>query len=323
MSKLKIVHFSPTPLVGAPSKIVAVLKKLGFDSHWIIEKDYPIKGPLYEKFSHNAISLDGISPILKGFVIDIIRDADVIHIHNDISQSLAEWFYSLNSSAKYIYQVHSPLREGPLYIERSQYINLPFYKKMVVAQYQPRQYQNFILVPNLVLDPPSIELREDAQKLKVLFSPTHSRKGRWNAKYSLILEKALNALNDIQLIDVLFIDKPVKPTALMDLRRKCHVSIDEIVTGAYHQISLEGLCAGNVVLNRADFFSKWMLKNVASSEQMPPFINVNDDSIVDVLVKLALEPELCRSLQKRSYNYFVDYLQPERLIENFIRVYNA
>lgn len=323
MLKFKVVHFSPTPLVGAPSKIVQTLNNVGCDAKWIIKQDYPNKGPLFKKFSANAFNLSEISDLEKLFIEEFIKDADVIHIHNDITQELSEWFFSLNPEAKYIYQVHSPLHEGPLYVDRSDNINLPICSKLVVAQYQPRHYQNFRIVPNLVLDKPSINLRKKGEKLRVIFSPTHSRKGRWNSKYSEKLIKVLKSYNDVNLIDLVSIEQPINPSLLMELRKSCHVSIDEIITGAYHQVSLEGLCAGNVVLNFADFFSCSMLKNIAHSNELPPFLKVNEDNIESVILKLIMDNDYCNDLQVKSHNYFKKYLTAENMIKHFLKVYNA
>lgn len=323
MYKLKIIHYSPTPLVGSPSKIVTMLESLGCEAFWIISSDYPKNGPLYNKFSSNAFILNTLSNFQHIFIEEKIRQADIIHIHNDISSELASWFYSLNSGAKYIYQVHSPLKEGPLYIDRSNYINLPFENKLVVAQYQPRHYQDFVLVPNLILDKPKISIRKDDEKLRVIFSPTHARHGRWNSKYSEVLVKTLRSLVDLNLIDLISVDQPINPILLMSLRQSSHVTIDEIVTGAYHQVSLEGLCAGNIVLNRADFFSKCMLKTVANSDDLPPFYYTDEQNVANNLMKLAMMPAYCRKQQVKSLEYFNNYLRPELLIRKFIEIYNA
>lgn len=323
MLKLNIIHYSPTPLVGAPSKIVRILNDIGHNANWIIGGDYPNSGPLFNKFSVNAFNLKVISDIEKFFLEESISKAHVIHIHNDISNEIAKWFYELNSQAKYIYHVHSPLQEGPLYCDRSDSLNLPISHKLVVAQYQPRHYQDFTIVPNLVLGKPSVRLRENGEKLKIIFSPTHSRKGRWNSKFSERLQEVLISYDNLGLIDLLSINQPINPELLMELRKSCHVSIDEIVTGAYHQVSLEGLCAGNIVLNFADHFSCEMLKQVSKSNELPPFLRVNEQNIDSLILKLICDVEFCREIQMKSFNYFNDYLIPEKMIEHFLRVYNA
>lgn len=321
MSDFKVIHYSPTPLVGAPSKIVKMLNRSGNNAIWLIGGDYPVKGPLFNKFSVNAFNLSSISKTENEFVNYFISKADVFHIHNDISKETANLFYTLNSHAKYLYQVHSPIQEGPLYCDRSESIKLPFSKKLVVGQYQPRHYQDFFLVPNIILDRPTVNLRKDYEKLRIIFSPTHSRGGRWNSKYSEKLNKVLSSFNELNLIDLVLIDEPIKPELLMEIRKSCHVSIDEIVTGAYHQVSLEGLCAGNIVLNFADHFSCAMLKHIADSEEYPPFIRVNELNIEDTILRLIFDTEYCRNVQMKSFNYFNDYLDSDILIKHFLKVY--
>jgi hypothetical protein len=101
------------------------------------------------------------------------------------------------------------------------------------------------------------------------------------------------------------------------------VSIDEISTGAFHQISIEALCAGNVVINRADYFSKFMMAQCGRAGSLPPFVYADDATIAGVLMALAREPERVAHLQQLSFDYFRAHLMPQTLIQSFERVYEA
>lgn len=154
-----------------------------------------------------------------------------------------------------------------------------------------------------------------------MFSPSHARGGRWNAKYSKTLEMTIESLEKMGLIEKVWPEQPVSPSVLMALRRTCHVSIDEIVTGAFHQVSIEGLCAGNVVINRADYFSKAMMAACAQAPELPPFVYADDKCIADILVDLARDWERTAELQVRGGEYFRKYLQPANLVKTFIEAY--
>jgi hypothetical protein len=316
---LNIVHISPTPLVAAPSKVAAAQRRWGHDSVSIVLNDYPEKSPLAKKFTEESLLP---SPFLMSTIDRAIANADIIHVHNELPADWVENLLQKNQSAKYVYQVHSPLREGPLYIERANSIGLPFIGYFVVGQYQPRHYQKYLLVPNIVNEVPSVKFRKKGEKLRVMFSPTHAQDGRWNNKHTPQLKDAIDALSNLGKIEPIWVDTPVHPKTLMAIRRNCHVSIDEIATGGFHQVSLEGLCAGNVVINRADFFSKAAFSQF-SDQKLPPFCYSDGTQIADFLLRLSADVEETNYLQQQSFEYFRSYLMPEQLVEKFNDAYQS
>ncbi len=316
---LRIVHISPTPLVGSPAKIAIAQRMRGSISSHIVLADYPAKGALANKFIDNSIVFTDFT---KRTIERLVSEADIIHIHNSLSDERARWIYGLNQTAKFVYQVHSPLREGPLYVSRVSESGLPFCAHLVVAQYHPRLYPDFIPVPNIVVEDSGGTLRSGLEKLRVLYSPTHTRGGRWNNKYSQGLEDACRSLEKVGKIELVFPREAVHPRALLEVRRSCHVSIDEISTGAFHQVSLEGLCAGNVVINRADFFSKKIFSKFSQNE-MPPFLYADDATIGDLLLRMAEDTDETVRLQKASLDYFKRYLSPELQVRAYEDVYES
>lgn len=320
---LKVLHLSPTPLVAAPGKLSRALRQAGHDSLCVALNDYPKNGALSGKFIDDVTLLAEASDEVKEMVDGFARSADVIHVHNDLPASTVQWLRELSPRAHFVYQVHSPLREGPLYFERAPALGLPISRHLVVGQYQPRHYPDYRPVPNLVLDAPFLSPRREGERLRVLFSPTHSRTGRWNAKYSERLEKVLRTLHALNRVDIVWPTSPLSPSTLMALRRTCHVSIDEIMTGAFHQVSIEGLCAGNVVINRADFFSKSMMANCARAPGLPPFVYADETTIEDVLVDLALSPQRTAELQTASFRYFDAHLRSDQLVNRFVDIYET
>ena len=320
---IKVVHLSQTPLVAAPYKLAVAQRMVGIDAKSVVVNDYPKNGPLATKFLGDSL----VWTDAEDSIVDLIKfnllQADIIHIHNDISGEILNIIQANCSKAHFVYQVHSPLREGPLYHYRHGSIGLPFSAFLVVSQYQPRHYCDYQPVPNIILDAPSVSLRKPGEPLKVLFSPSHTRAGRWNAKYSEKLETSIKHLQGLGLIEVVWPKQPLSPAELMAVRKLCHVSIDEIVTGAYHQVSLEGLCAGNVVINRADYFSKAMLANCTHGQSMPPFVFSDDATIDNVLLNLAMNQELTAKLQQTSSDYFKDNLMPNEMAKIYKGIYDA
>jgi len=309
-----IFHISATPLVGAPGKIAHAQRTIGHFSTHLALSDYPQKGPLHGKFLNHSILR---SEFTTKFIDELILQADIVHIHNDIPRDWIEKLIHENSRAMYVYHVHSPLREGPLYVPRADKYGIDFSLKLAVGQYQPRHYPTYIPVPNLVLEPPAVRPRNPHEKLRVLFSPTHAQVGRWNNKHSDELADAIYGLERAGKIEVVPFKGGIDPATLFSVRRACHVTIDEIATGGFHQVSLEGLCAGNVVINRADYFSKLFFSQFCEGN-FPPFLYADGASVTDRICELALDCSMTVEYQRRSFEFAKTYMAPAR----FARIYD-
>lgn len=318
MSALKIIHVTPTPLVGAPGKIAWAQRMKGHEALAIALSDYPKGGPLEKMFLDRTLLINDFT---SDYIEASIRDADIIHVHNFLPEPRVRWLLGLNQSAKYVYQTHSPLREGPVYIDRaSGNMEIDFRVKLVVGQHHGRFYQSFIPVPNLILSPPSLRLRKAGEKLRVMNSPTKQNSGRWNGKQSQHLDETLRSLSQLGKIDVISPNEPVPPETLMELRRSCHVSIDEIATGGFHMVSLEAMCAGNIAINRADYFGKTTFSTFCDGN-IPPFLYADDNCIHTVLLALADDWGETARRQQESYDFFLNYCNPLRHVEVFDAAY--
>jgi hypothetical protein len=260
--------------------------------------------------------------VAVGLAERLISNAEIIHIHNDLPLDLAIRFLEMAPAAKWVYHVHSPLREGPLFTRRDLELPFVFSAKLVVAQYQPRLYPDFLPVPNIVDALPNCAERAIGETLRVLFSPTHERGGgRWNDKGSAATLETLHSLAKAGSIEFVIPKDPLSPSCLMALRRSTHVSIDEVITGAFHLISLEGLCAGNAVLNGADFLSNMTLMSSIGADEPAPFRRVGQHDLRENLLELASDPELTAKLQRASKEYFERWLLPSRLVDRYLSIY--
>ena len=319
MKKYNILDISPTPLVASPQKISHSLNQFSdtYTSNCIIFSDYPNK--LNNLFSANSINFQN----LKELSLQLISDADIIHVHNFLSLEQEDILLNnVKSSCKFILQIHSPLREGPLFVEYGNESKIKYDKKCVVGQYHTRLFPKYTMVPNLVLDKPSVNLIKDDEIPVVLFSPSHSRTGgRWNDKTAPELEEILKSLHKLDIIELKLISN-VKPYELFQIRRKSHISIDEIITGSYHQVSLESLACGNVTINNSDFFSNLTLKNMVNSDDEVPFFKLSLDGCKTELLKLVNDKKLIRDYQQKSFDYYSKHLNIEKLTNHYINIYN-
>ncbi|MFM5582828.1 hypothetical protein NRZ30_20020 [Aeromonas jandaei] len=317
-SSKKILLISGSALVGAPQNIMKALNSFSdYDASLIVEEDYA--GARNGFFTADAIVLSDDNLELIKYKIS---NADIIQIHNKISSKLEGLILENTTTENFIYQVHSPLRESPLYSDLTQDMRIKFKVKAACAQYHGYIYPDYINLPLIVNYSPSIR-EYDGGKINVLFCPSHAGiKGKWNRKSSTEFNEIVNDFSRLPGVNVIRPTKPVRPQELFEIRKTCHISIDEILTGTFHTISLEGLCAGNVVINNSDFFTNRILQNSAGAETPPPFYRSNESNLFDNLVDLYRNPDLLVKIQRDSYMYFINYLRPKALIKKYIDIYN-
>ncbi len=317
-----VVHITPTPLVGAPYQISNAINSYAqdFESVVLCLNDYP--SSLAGVFPNQMIFFNKKNYFL---IERILAKASIIHIHNfydgEIIKNISKVAGDKNK-ARFIYQVHSPTREGPIFYDNfTSFVDVVFDKKFVVGQYQPRLYQDFIPVPNIVGDSANISIAENDAKTNILFSPAHNRTGgRWNDKYSKTLDEAMLSIQQLQLANIIQVSN-VNQYELFNLRKQCQISIDEIVTGGFHQISLEALACGNAVINNADCLSMMQLSYFAKNHELPPFINANENSINKVLTELLFNKDKLAYYQQSSFDYFNKNLRVEHLINFYLDEY--
>jgi hypothetical protein len=315
-----VVHVSRTPLVGAPGKLVSALNRFtSFQASLIVGQDYP--SPLAGLFLDAALLPSGKGP-LAARCRQLLREADLIHVHNDLNDDLKAMVQTeARSECRFVYQAHSPLREGPLYFDRAPHLGLDFSAQLAIPHHAHRFFPQHELVPNVVMLDPGVRPILRGERPRVLFSPSHDRTGqRWGDKVSKPLGRVLTGLHALGLAEVIEV-RGMAPHALAELRRSTHLTIDEIVTGAYHQVSLEGLATGNVVVNDADDFSLMAFQAACEIDENPPFYRTCEQQAGDRLLSLLLDVGSIARLQQDSYDFFMAYLRPERLIGRFARIY--
>jgi len=315
---MNILHISQTPLVAAPSKVnQAINQYTSYKSECLILEDY--NGNKKNKFINNAILYTDTS---KKKIIDLINQTDIIHIHNNINKDFIALLikHTKNKDIKFIYQTHSYPKEGPLFFDRSLAMPFRFSKKLAVAQYQPRFHLDFVMVPNIILQKPSFKPNYD-KKIKIIYSPAQKNSGgRWSTKYSKELNDTLDYFKNSKEVDIVDISG-IHPNELYQIRLNTDITIDEISTGGFHQVSFEGLCAGNIVINGADFISREIMKSISKNKEYAPFVYARNRTIKEVLLKLIENREKLNQIKKESYNYFIENLQPEFLVKRYIEVY--
>jgi len=316
----RIVHLSSTPLAGAPSRLSKTLQQHSkLDSLCFIEKDY--KKHMANLFTSGCLVLEsGENKDAQDLLEWSLKSASIVHIHNYIPPRLVEFVRRVDTHAAFVYHLHSPRREGPLYVPRGNEFNLPIAKELVVAQMHPRFYPDATPVPNIVPPAqPTLRDSETSDKIRILYFPAEARGGRWNGKVSPELTETLESVSSHKDVEIVKIARPQPSFALERIRATCDITIDEITTGGFHQISLEGLQAGNAVINGADEISLRVMMGWA--EAKPPFITSHPNTIGDDLWKLINDRSYLAAKRKASADYANKYMQPKKLIKIYENIY--
>lgn len=319
MNKL-IVHLSKTPVAGAPMRLAdATNSYTKYRAVSFVEEDY--KGEKTGLFRGSSVYIDKESSAVCHFLLkECLREASILHIHNLISRPLASMLRERHSHIPTIYHLHSPLREGPLYVSRQGELQRRVAKTLVVAQAHPRFFPQATAVPNIVPCPPSPIRGRDDQKVRLLYAPVQMGFGRWNGKGSAELSAVLDELKYDSNVEIVSLDKPSPSHVLEKIRGICDITIDEITTGAFHQISIEGLHAGSAVVNGADFVSMQAMVGWAGAR--PPFVISSHKNARKDILALVRNHDFREEVRFKSRNFAEKYLQPERLVKIYEAIYD-
>ena len=318
-----ICQISRTPLVGAPANITRAINSYSdWSAELYIEENY--KGVRESYFNAEARSVDFSDDLSKSALIRSLEKADVILIHNDISIEMSEMIQIYSNDTPLLYLTHSPQREGPLFCDVENSLGLKFAKKLCCAQYHWGIYPEYTPVPLIVNYVPSLNLYEPGEKIRILYLPSHrNSSGRWNSKTSDLFLEEVSKIQRYPIIELIAPDNPLKPNDLYALRQTCHITIDEVITGTFHTISLEGLCAGNIVINASTRVSNLALEiTTKNKNDKVPFLYCDEEQVYNLLVEMIQDPLLIRNRQKESYDYYCKNLQPKDLIKNYINVFD-
>lgn len=324
MKSINIIHVSKTPLVGAPGTLSEYLNYIeNFNSIHFTLNEYPEQLRFF--FTKNSVHLDLKNKLLKNLFTDCIQNADIIHIHNDVDNpEVIDILMNNQANKSFIYQIHSPYREPPIFINKSKDLPFRFAKKLVIAQVHPRLYPDFEIVPNIVdFNPTKKVISRLNEKIRILFAPSHKRtKGViFSTKFTENQEDIFNKICKDDKFELINIDKPIAPNVLAEIRKRSDISIDEIATGGFHQVSYEALACGNIVVNNADLFSKEIFANAIQADELPPFVRACDQNLWETLQFLKNNEQYLLNKRQESLDYFIKYMMPLRLVQRFVQKY--
>lgn len=318
-----IVHISPSVLAGSPGMLSGAQQDLaGHDSIHFRFGDYGADRDVISPRSH---TVTGTRDDQDMFVTAVER-AQIVHVHNFAPLLAREWLAQIPGigTRTFIYQVHSPTGERPIFADLSDDHGLPWAAKIAMAQAHPRMYPDFLMAPNCLyrptLQPIAPSRLSDDEPLPVLHSPSTDDRHRWSAKTDRDTDTALRGLEAEGWARVTVVRRQ-PPEQLLRLRRLYPVQLDEVVTGGFHLVSYEAMATGAVAINAADSESLAVMQAALGADEPPPFIRTTGAGLFDTVSALAHDRDRLHELRLRSFNYFWRYLAPEKVVAYYDEIY--
>jgi hypothetical protein len=319
---LRVVHVALTNCAGAIWNLHRLLRRHGdVDSRVITASDvtngrrYPRDLLLGER---NAVR-------------EVLARADVVHFHNFIDhQSPAMVPFRRELAGRtLVLQFHSepavlrPLFPGRDPVQRTDLVTA------VVAQKQARFFPIAVPVPNVVdVRAPEFQPREAPApaRPRVIYTPTDTaaypqQSATCRGKGFPETKALLQRLEQRGVIEaVMGTNRPWEE--VMAERRRCHVLIDECVTGGYHLTSLEGLALGLVTVAHLDRETRALLARLTgSTEAELPWLDVRVETLAESLTALARDPERLLTLGAAGRRWMERYWTPDFLLGRYLDLY--
>lgn len=320
------LHFSHTPLVGAPGRVCAALRALpGMDARWVV---LDAQAGEYDRMS---FELDLRWPRDRAEVLALLSRCDVVHLHNYLHLDSDDFapvsFAELWQTGKpMVRHFHStPDLVARFNRQPTQAVADCPIPKLVIAQYPERQFPDARLVPNVVaLDLPSPP--EDGP-LRIGYAPTRFNSGgssRWDTKgygetVKLLRQLRRRCAREGIALEVDLIER-VPHAACLARKARCHLFIDDLVTGSYHLNTLEALAQGSVCLSYLDGRTLAALQELTGRSDFP-VVNVGVEHALEVLLDLCRQPALTRALGRQNRAWMLAHWQPARMATHFVDAY--
>jgi hypothetical protein len=315
---VKVVHFSITPLAGAPIRLVQALRSHTNYEVWLVDLER------WGRYDHDVVHTENPDRTLE-----LVKAADIIHLHNYLGYQSREFhpvdFDALGKEGKaFIRQFHShpELVAQAMQMDVSDLLSSPI-PSLVIAQFQERFYPNARVVPNIIpQDSITYSPGHEAISTDIFFSPTSTVSAwddRWNTKGTPeTLELMKHVARKTGCITKCMTNSTFQE-AIAE-KRRARVVIDDLITGSYHLSGLEGLSLGKPVFSFLDSRTQRVLREIAMTE-LCPFINLRLEDSFDVLLHLIEHPEETAAIGEASRKWIECYWSDHILVQHFVDVY--
>lgn len=317
---MKILHLANTPLSNAPANLASCQNHTGHEARLLLHK----------RAGRNKLFVGGETweGMSEDELMAAFERADVVHFHNFTwTQSIFEQWPRLLEVAKKkpgVVQFHSARKAHEDFEE---VLRDPHFagKRMVIAQYHPREYPECEwIVPNpLPMHEPQYASAPvgkwyDVPPLSVSYAPSNMHLQGWDYKGYDKIEPALKELRDYAITPDIIINTPY--VECLNKKRWSHVGIEEFFTGSYHLSLLEYMALCCVPIGYTDALTKKTVQEIVGSDL--PIVEVRDAAdLSKTLIDLSRETGRAHSLALTARKWMTTHWTPEKLMPHFDRVY--
>lgn len=326
---MRILHLSHTPLVGAPGRVCRALNlHSGIDARWAVLDSQA------GNYAAMPFDLDLVWNRDRDEILELAKRADVIHLHNYLGLDSKEFapidFRSIwNEGRAILRQFHSVPELVAKYckVQVSDVLDCPL-PKLVIAQYPERYYPNSRLVPNIVFPVSAPEVSSDFNgAIRIGYAPSRfnsGRSSRWDTKgypetVKLLKRFSRKASAKGASIEIDIIEQ-VPHSECLARKAKCHIVLDDLVTGSYHLNTLESLAQGAACITYMDRRTLQAISELTGRSDFPA-LGVGLENAREVLLDLASSPELVLNIGKESKAWMREHWDPKSMATHFLQAY--
>jgi hypothetical protein len=309
---MNILLVSETPVAGTVVRFNDALESYvnGATSFPFVLKNYK-NSPFDLPYGQMSSLLDW--PTILG---NYTKAADHVIFHNCTNQSLIDLVKSfIRPSTTTSYHLHSAPFEAPLFgfdiITENNFDHI-----FSVAQGHQRFHKHSIGIANII---PDIKIFDGSRKRQsALIGHLRTTSARWSKKIPPqtleTLEPLLKKQNvELTTIKSLFNSDSVPYQTFVQSVQSFNYVIDDVCSGLFHQLSLEGLKSGCIVFSAADEYSLDSFSKAAQSPT-PPFDIVSSlDEIYEKIKYYENNPAKLVKKQLENLTYATEYLSERRV----------
>jgi hypothetical protein len=205
-------------------------------------------------------------------------------------------------------------------------------KRLVVAQFQARQFPECEVVPNAIpiddpyhtpiekdIGTPAFRAKEFNSIPRICYSPSNVKLKGWNNKGH---DEVIMAMKNVKLPHEFIVIHNKPFYECLKIKQSCDICIDEVVTGSYHMSSLEAMSQGLAVINNIDreceeTLHKWTNSGVGTH----PFIKANPHTLANKIMELLMNRVKLREAQAFSRSFMKTHWNTEKICKRFMEIY--
>jgi hypothetical protein len=289
---MKVAIYSRWPLAAAPLELMKALKKYTDVEAAIVQQSdrYPDGRIFPHQFLLGAFYG---TPAQR-----VIERSDVWHVNNYFDPRMLP----MQNGHAVLAQFHSIPRQGGWQVL---WQSTP-HRYTIRQPLHEREYK----LPGLpnIIDPDEYRPQQKIGKIKIAFAPSSKApigflcsKGRDEVKAVL---HELATKRDVEIVII----QGVPYEMNLELKSKCHILIDDVVTGNWHRTSLEGAVFGCAVVNK---------------NSSVPWVQAGLENLKERLFWLIDHPNDLRAIQEETRLWALEKWHAMDLVKEYVTAYEG